>query len=375
MQGGIYTREKCPICGALLNNSVRDGINCKQHPEIRASKFFVKFKKTFRNFKNFHLADKFLTGLRFKTDEGSYDARDYRRDNPLGFTNMSNKFLESVKPKTAKNMKPHIDHAQAKFENRNVKELKCGDFEDLINALDLSDKTKHNIISTMKVFYRWMLRREEISSLPEFPIVSFVLGYRNTVSKEVQNQIIEEVKRIAPVKVYLGIKWLATYFSIRPNEMINLKEGDIDIGNAYLYFPHPKERKFKSVPILPEDVSLLKSFGLSSPAMRFFRHDGGIKATRKDQSYGEKYFYKWWVIACRNLSIEGVDLYGGTRHSTVRAKRKDFTPEQLKEAAMSKTNKAFDRYYGEANDEQIREVYSNNVIEFKKVKNNDGNNQ
>ena len=169
------------------------------------------------------------------------------------------------------------------------------------------------------------------------------MGNRLTVDKDTQRAIIEEVKRIAPVKVYLGIKWLATYFSVRPAEMINIKEGEIDTGNAYLYFPHPKEKRFKSVPILSEDVEILKSFPKSLPTMPFFRHDGVSERTIKDQAFGEKYFYKWWVKACANLNIEGVDLYGETRHSTVRALRKYYSPEEIKEGAMSKTNKAFER--------------------------------
>ena len=110
-------------------------------------------------------------------------------------------------------MKPHINYAQNCFQNRNVKELKCGDFEDFLNTLNLSDKTKYNIISTMHVFYKWMLKRQEIIELPDFPEVSFVLGYRRTIDKATQREIIEEVKRIClNPKVYLGIKWLATYF-------------------------------------------------------------------------------------------------------------------------------------------------------------------
>jgi hypothetical protein len=35
-----------------------------------------------------------------------------------------------------------------------------------------------------------------------------------------------------PRKVCLGIKWLATYISIRPSELIKLKEGNIDTGNG-----------------------------------------------------------------------------------------------------------------------------------------------
>lgn len=151
--------------------------------------------------------------------------------------------------------------------------------------------------------------------------------------------------------------------------MISIKEGEIDTGNCRLYFPHPKERRFKSVPILPEDVDLLKTFTFSFPTMPFFRHDGGLQGTKKDQAYGEKYFYKWWKRACTNLNIEGVDLYGGTRHSTVRALRKHYSPEQIKEAVMSKTNKPFERYLGQAIDDDILSIYRKGaeVIPIKKI--------
>lgn len=356
MKGGIYSAEKCPIC----DNSMKDMktfVACPNHPKIRSSKLYVKFGGILKRFRSYDNAFRFLNGLRFKTDESTFDERDYKRDNPLGFTNMSEKFLEYAKPKTAKNMRPHINHAQAFFHNQNVKELKCGDFEDFIKELTLSDKTKSNIIGTIKVFYRWMKKRQDIIELPEFPDIEYQLGYRRTVDKETQRAIIEEVKRIAPAKVYLGIKWLSTYFSIRPAEMISIKEGEIDLGNARLYFPHPKERRFKSVPILTEDVVLLKTFTFSFPTMPFFRHEGGLQGTKKDQAYGEKYFYKWWKRACTNLNVEGVDLYGGTRHSTVRALRKHYSPEQIKEAAMSKTNKAFERYLGQAEDDDILSIY------------------
>lgn len=356
MKGGIYSSEKCPICGGTLRD-MNGYIGCLYHKQVKSIKLFVRFDNVFKRFKAYEKAARFLNGLRFKTDESTFDERDYRRDNPLGFANMSEKFLEYAKPKTAHNMKPHIQHAQDYFQNRNVKDLKCGDFEDFLKSLALSDKTKNNIVGTLKVFYRWMKRRQDVFEVPEFPKVDYVLGYRKTVDKDTQRAIIEEVKRIAPVKVYLGIKWLATYFSVRPAEMINLKEGDIDIGNGYLYFPHPKERCFKSVPILQEDVALLGNFNLSVPAMPFFRHEGGTKGTNKDQAYGIKYFYKHWKRACGNLGVEGVDLYAGTRHSTVRALRPHFSPEQLKRAAMSRTNKAFDRYFGQDSDMETLTIY------------------
>jgi hypothetical protein len=62
--------------------------------------------------------------------------------------------------------------------------------------------------------------------------------------------------------------------------------------------------------------------------------------------------------ACTNLVIEGVDLYGGTRHSSVRALiTAEYTPEQVKQAAMSETNAAFARYMGKAIDQDLRAIY------------------
>ena len=43
--------------------------------------------------------------------------------------------------------------------------------------------------------------------------------------------------------------------------------------------------------------------------------------------------------------IGGVDLYGGTRHSTVTALRQVATPEEIKNATFHSTNKAFERYF------------------------------
>jgi hypothetical protein len=55
--------------------------------------------------------------------------------------------------------------------------------------------------------------------------------------------------------------------------------------------------------------------------------------------------WKAWHKACFNLGIEGVDLYGGTRHSSATDLRKYFSPEQIKQATMHSTNKAFERYF------------------------------
>ena len=45
------------------------------------------------------------------------------------------------------------------------------------------------------------------------------------------------------------------------------------------------------------------------------------------------------------IKQQGIDLYGGTWHSTVRELRKYRTPEEIRLGSMHSTNKAFERHY------------------------------
>jgi integrase len=159
--------------------------------------------------------------------------------------------------------------------------------------LTLSDKTKHNTLSTLHHFSVWLKKRQEINSIPDFPECPFELEYRRTVDKETQMHIIGEVRRIClNPNVYLGIKWLATYISVRPGALIKLTERNIDIGNGYLYIPHPKGKKPKLVPLLEEHVEIIRTFLRGVPALPFFRHIAGISGTRENEPFGARYLFK-----------------------------------------------------------------------------------
>lgn len=158
-------------------------------------------------------------------------------------------------------------------------------------------------------------------------------------------------------KIWIGIKWLATYLSIRPIELINIKEGDFDLSLGVVNIRYNKEKKPKIVPLQPEDLNLIKSFPRALPHLHFFRH-GKRKGVseKKRKRFGKDYLYKWWKIACKDLGVEGVDLYGGTRHSSVKALRDRFTPDQIKKGTMHHTNKAFERYF-QIELEDSRKIY------------------
>jgi integrase len=340
---------------------------CKKHPEQRAgNRFRVKFgRSTRKRFSNYLEAERFLDGLRFQVDQGAYDPRDYAANRPLGFETLAKQWLsvkeKKLKRKSFNNLKNCMNKAIVAWTHRNIKTIGYGEIEDFLLNQNVSDKTRANMKSCLHDFWGWLRKRRilKIDQIPEFPEVSFELGWRKTVGMETQQAILDEIYRISyhiNPKIWIGIKWLCTYVKIRPGELINIREKEIDVENGFVFIPHPKEKKPKVVSLLDEDVEIIKSFPTGLPELPFFRHKTGKGGISPGLKFGPKYLYKWWKKACLNLNIEGVDLYGGTRHSSTIAMKSVATPEQIKKLTGHSTNRAFERYFRfEIEDE--RELY------------------
>ena len=366
MRGRIYTDQRCPICdGAFQYDERRRGLFCPEHSEQRATaRFRVQFgRRTRQRFATYLEAERFLDGLRWEVDQGTYDPRDYRKNFPLGFSSLADKWLQvkklEVKPRSFNNLRNYMERAKEAWGQMNVKSIGFGELEDFLVGQETSDKTKANMKSCLHTFFTWIRKREKIP-MPEFPEIKFQLGWRQTISKETQQALIDEVWRISKdvnPRIWLGVKWLATYISIRPGELIRIKEKDLDIQSGYIFIPDPKEKKPKVVPMIDEDIELVSQLPRGLPNLPFFRHPAGLKGVVPGEQFGPRYLYKWWKKACENLGVEGVDLYGGTRHSTALALRQFKTPEQIRRATMHSTNKAFERYF-RVELEEVKDVYS-----------------
>jgi len=328
------------------------------------SGYVVRFgRDVSRWFKNLDAAERFLTGLRYENDQGTYDVRDHRPNRPLSFQNQSEQYLtfkkKTVKKKSFNNLKNYISRAVDAWEHTNVKGIGYAEIEDFLFSQAVSDKTRANIKSCLHDFFTWLRKRHVITpqQFPEFPEVKFELGMRQIIDQGTQRAIIDEVYRISyhiNPKIWLGIRWLSIYIGMRPGEMLSLKEKEIDIKIGVLFIPKPKEKKPKMIFLLDEDIEMLKKYPRGLPELSFFRHPVGVSGATAGAKFGQRYLYKWWKKACANLGVEGVDLYGGTRHSTATALSETMTPEQIKTGTMHSTNKAFERYFQkEARDAKV----------------------
>lgn len=322
MVGGIYSDQNCRICGKRFVDNRRNGLFCPIHETETATRFKVIFRSVTRRFKSYGSAQRFLTGLRFKDDENSFDPRDYQQDKPLGFSTLSLKWLEikrlTVKPSSFRNIERYIKKGILHWGDTNIKEIGYAELEDFLLSQSVSDKTKANIKSCLHDFWVWLRKRKilKLYEIPEFPEISYQLRFRNVIDKETQERLLDEIYRISfdlNPRIWVGIKWLCTYISIRPGELIKLREGDIDLDNGYLILSDTKEKRPKLVPIIREDVDLIRSITRALPHVHFFRHIKGNGSAKPGTKFGKDYLYKWWKRACTNLGVKGVDLYGGTR--------------------------------------------------------------
>lgn len=380
MRGGIYTREKCPKCGRNFKDNGRNGMQCPNHPRFWAARNFqVHFLRVHREFRSYEKAFRFLNGLRYEVDVDKFDVRDYQEKNkPLAFENLADTWIEvkrqgGIKKSSFKNINTHMKRAIANFGIQNIKSISSFEIQTyLLSLSELSSKSQHNHMSTLRQFWRWVVSMDKTIPLPTFPTVSFTLGWRKTISKALQQDILNEIQRIAPSKVWIGIKFLCTYFNVRPGELVAILESDIELDMARIWIRKTKEREAKYLFLLDDDVQLLSTLPpVINKNIRFFRHDSRVSGTQKGTPYGEKYLYKWWKRASGNLGIHDVDLYGGTRHSTVQYLRDEgVSPEELRMASGHATSRAFTRYFGKSPD-HLRKIYAgktrkNLAMEFAK---------
>jgi len=184
MKGNIYSRQKCFVCGAkLAHDERRNGCFCLKHPQVAATRFYVRFEKVFKNFKSYPEAAQFLSGLRFKTVEGSFDARDYQKDAPMGFETQAKEFIrskEQLKIKSINNIRNYMNRAMAVFGQKNVKTFNRKDIRLFLYGIQgISEKTRHNHRSCLHDFFKSLVDDDVIPPIKRPTSSIFLINISN----------------------------------------------------------------------------------------------------------------------------------------------------------------------------------------------------
>ncbi len=352
MKGSIHSDQSCPICGSRFKSVEPRGLFCPEHPAQSPQRLVVRYGKITKRFDNYPAALQFLTGLRFREGSGQFDARDYQvKAKPLSFDRLVDEWLESKKP----NMKPGgwqsikaiMGHAQRGWGESNIKSIKYAHIEDFLNGLALSKKTKHNILTTLKQFWKWASRRHEIPMIEDWPeLGKFEMARRKTVDQQTRIAILNDIKEHEPFRVWLCVYWLCVYGGkVRPSEMLSVNEGDIDRASGLVLVRDTKEREPKTFCLIDSHLEMVRNLPLSfNPSMPFFRHDGRRGHTTDGGRYSRQMLWAALKRACARHGIFDVDLYGFAKYSLLTSVRQQRSYEDVKTLSGHFTNKALDRY-------------------------------
>ncbi len=352
MKGSIHSDQTCPICGSRFKSVEPKGMFCPNHPAQSPQRMVVRYGKITKRFDNYPAALQFLTGLRFQEGSGQFDARDYQiKSKPLGFDRLADEWLEikarQIKPSSLRSLSAGMTKAQTLWGQQNIKGIKYPQIEDFINSYPGALKSKSNALAALKQFFAWAHDRYDIPEIKKWPKLGYIeMAFRETVDLDSQQAIIDDIKEHEPFRVWLCIKWLATYIAVRPGEMQGLKESEVDRQRGIIIFPHPKEKRAKIIPLIPEDIEIVRSLPLTFDRNAFFfRHESGKGGTHPGQHFGGTRLYHAWRNACRRMGVDGVSVYPGTKHSTAMGLRAVATPEEIRAMTLHSTSEAFNRYF------------------------------
>jgi len=364
MKGSIHSDQVCPICGSRFKSVEPRGLFCPNHPEQSPRKFVVRYGKITKRFDNYPAALQFITGLRFQEGSGQFDARDYQvKGKPLAFDKLADEWLTlkatQIKRSSLWSIQSGICRAKEVWGSGNIKSILYPQIEDFIKSYPRAPKTRANILAALKQLFSWAHDRYDIPSIKKWPKLGHIeMAFRSTVDLETQEAIIDDIRKNEPLRVWLCIKWLATYIAIRPGEMRSLTEGQVDRHRGVLVIPHPKEKRSKIIPLIAEDLEIVRSLPLAfDQSMPFFRHETAHNNAKAGQRIGHGVIYDAWLKACGRLKVEGVSLYPGTKHSTAMGLRAVATPEEIKSMTLHSTSQAFNRYF-QTGGEDLRNLLS-----------------
>jgi len=251
-----------------------------------------------------------------------------------------------------------INHAADHFGLTNVRDISGGEISDYLygltkkNGEPLSEKTRADRCSRLHDFWMWCKSRGKViiwAEFPDFPKIDYELGYRKIITWEIQERVINKVKELSysiNPKIWLAVDMLATYTEIRPDDLRRVTEDSLQGEWLTIHNPTKKRNQFKHVHLHEDHISEWKALQEKYPALPhvpFFRHIKGIGGATPNSVFGDKYLYKWWKKACDKIGLEGVDLYGGTKHTTATETAKHWGKDQARKATKL-TNKASERY-------------------------------
>lgn len=199
---------------------------------------------------------------------------------------------------------------------RDIRSMNKGHLKDFRDSLEVSAKSKKNILGVLRSIFTDALDREDIIRVPEFPQVKVGDPQIHWLEPEAQDEILAQFTD--PVRK--AFFHLLVHMGMRPGEARALRWDDIDFNRQVMtihaamdlnhYRPTTKEKDVRDdLPIPPEVVASLKNLKEQAP-----RNPGGFIFTFRGKPFSKQRVGKWWRQAATAAGYD-IPLYQATKHS------------------------------------------------------------
>ncbi|PIX25407.1 MAG: hypothetical protein COZ69_03420 [Deltaproteobacteria bacterium CG_4_8_14_3_um_filter_45_9] len=335
MKGGIYTKERCPLCGEKFVRTEND-LRCPIHQTrprrvylVLYSKELAKHMKLYSDshgipFSSYEQADRILTKIRAEIDAGSFDPSRYvpTKLKPLQLTNYAEKWLKDreaevekrvLSPSYLKELRRFVRIFQEHFGPMDIRDIGTRRVKEFYLSLQGSPKYISNILSALHKMMADALDYGDISTMPKFPEFEIPEADFKIIDLDQQDQIISSIENPMD-RAYI---FFTARQMVRPSETRALFWEDVDfkydrvtIRRHFSLNVLRETTKSKRIKILPLNLEVREAL------MRLPRHIRSPFVFQKDGlPYLESYARKLWNRITAEMGID-ISLYQGTRHSS-----------------------------------------------------------
>ena len=374
MKGGVYTKEKCPICGGKFERG-KDDIFCVYH-QTRPKRVFIKlYSKEFgkpvyiysdprgNSFSSYEQANRILTKIRAEIDAESFDPSRYvaQKLRPLQFRTWSSSWLRSretevekktISPSYMRELRRFVSILQNYFQDTDIRDVGTKKVHEFYLTIKGSPKYQKNILSCFHKMLSDALDWGDINKMPKFPEFDVPEPDFAIIDPDEQDAVIEKIEDLMD-KAYILI---TAREMVRPSETRALFWEDLDFKRNKVtirrhfslneLLPTTKSKNIKRLPLDADVKELL---------VRLPRHiTSPFVFQKKGHPYSESYARKLWNRTAKEMGIK-ITFYQGTKHSSASEATDRVGMDRVQEF-LHHSNPAMTRRYAKMNVNRLNSV-------------------
>jgi integrase len=267
-------------------------------------------------------ASRLLERIRSEIDGGEFDPKNYikrelkalrlenyaqgwlvRQERRLEVGEISHGYFRELRSVMRNYIIPHLGA-------RDIRTMTKGNLDDFLLKLEVSAKTKKNVLGVLRSIFTDALDREDIKNVPKFPTVKVGDPQVRWLDPEAQDAILAQFTDPMQRAFFA----LLVHMGIRPGEGRGLRWPDVDLEHGILtvhaamdlnyYRDTTKEGDVRHLPMPPEMIEIFSGM----------ERTVGYVFTLNGRPYAQQRIGKWWRKAAAAAGYD-IPLYMATKHS------------------------------------------------------------